>query len=420
MEKQIKMDRISNLPWDVLDTILVHLPLRDAARTSTLSTKWRYKWTCLSQFVFDDKCFCRPVSDTEARWGEIMKIIHQVQSNHTGPIEKFKLAAFCCPNYSDLDQWINFLTEKGIKELIIKEFIFIKRFKLPSCLFSCPQLSFLELYGCMFKLPSPFKGFNCLKSIELTQVSIIGDTLESLIRSCPVLERLTLLNIDHLASLKIQSQTLKYLKVGSEFEDICLRSIPLLVIVDIHMIPQQGRVIPWQNEGGKPCNLVRVIGSLYGIKKLTLSGHFLEYLANDNVPQKLPNMLNRLTSLELMEVRFTSLKDIMATFAILRSSPNLKDFLFTAVHSIEVPRCVVEFVKSQCLYDFYFNKLKEVKIRGICGTRAEWEFISVILCHSIVLETMTIVRYGGERFPESQLQQLERASNHVRITSLTL
>lgn len=61
-----------------------------------------------------------------------------------------------------------------------------------------------------------------------------------------------------------------------------------------------------------------------------------------------------------------------------------------------------------------------MKIRGIWGTRTEWEFIKFILAHSPALEAMTIVKYGGERIPDSLFMQVDRASDHVKVTSLTL
>ncbi|KAG5227099.1 F-box/FBD/LRR-repeat protein [Salix suchowensis] len=416
MEKQIKIDRISNLPWDVLDTILVRLPLRDAARTSILSSKWRYKWTNLSQFILDDKCIHNFISDKASRWIEIRKIIDQVQSNHNGPIEKFKLAAYCCPNYSDLDQWIRFLIEKGIKELIIQEFSVIKHFKLPDSVFCGPKLSHLELYGCILRLPSSFKGFDCLKILQLSHVLIISDALEHLIRNCPVLEKLTLLNLQNLAYIRIYNPNLKYVKIDSAFEDICLEHSLLLASVDIRMLPTTLQ----HPDQGKVCTLIRVFGSLRGINRLSLSNQFLEFLANKDVPEKLPTPFNSLLALELKEIRFASLKGIAASISILRSSPNLKDLLVTVNPCDEISKPVMDLVTAQLQSDFYFDQLKVVKIRGIIGTRIEWEFLRLILAHSPVLESMTIVKFRGERISESFLQEVERASNHVKFISLAL
>ena len=80
----------------------------------------------------------------------------------------------------------------------------------------------------------------------------------------------------------------------------------------------------------------------------------------------------------------------------------------------------MDLVTAQLLSDFYFDQLKVVKIRGIIGTRIEWEFLRLILAHSPVLESMTIVKFRGERLSELFLQEVERASNHVKFISLAL
>uniref|UniRef100_A0A7N1A954 F-box domain-containing protein n=1 Tax=Kalanchoe fedtschenkoi TaxID=63787 RepID=A0A7N1A954_KALFE len=44
---QAFIDRISDLPSNLLDCILIRMPIRDAVRTSLLSRKWRHRWTHL-------------------------------------------------------------------------------------------------------------------------------------------------------------------------------------------------------------------------------------------------------------------------------------------------------------------------------------------------------------------------------------
>ncbi|KAI4328661.1 hypothetical protein L6164_020997 [Bauhinia variegata] len=48
-------DIISNLPEDILSHILSFLPTKDAVRTSVLSTKWIYKWTCITNLDVDNR-----------------------------------------------------------------------------------------------------------------------------------------------------------------------------------------------------------------------------------------------------------------------------------------------------------------------------------------------------------------------------
>ncbi|XXG79109.1 hypothetical protein AAC387_Pa09g0254 [Persea americana] len=47
---------ISNLPEDVMSSILALVPIRDAVRTSILSKEWRYKWVTIPDVVFNGKC----------------------------------------------------------------------------------------------------------------------------------------------------------------------------------------------------------------------------------------------------------------------------------------------------------------------------------------------------------------------------
>lgn len=264
-------DRISYLPWDVLDNILVRLDLKEVVRTSILSSNWRHKWTGISQFVLHDKCIPKRISDKVARWGSIMEIIHQVQLCHDGAIEKFKLAAYCRPDHSDLDQWIRFLTGKGLKELILQEFDSVKRFNLPFCLFSSPLLNRLELFGCRFKPPSAVIEFRSLTTLQLNRVCISDRMLECLVSNSPVLERLILLDIDHQIVLRIRNPNLKYLRVDSNFDDICLEHSPLLATVDIGL--RVGVTPQFFDSGGG--QLVRIIGRLHALRKLTLSSAFL-------------------------------------------------------------------------------------------------------------------------------------------------
>ncbi|CAK9185951.1 unnamed protein product [Ilex paraguariensis] len=56
------LDRLSDMPWDILDNILGCLPIKDAVRTSVLSRKWRYTWVYLSNIVFYDRCKGFPVA----------------------------------------------------------------------------------------------------------------------------------------------------------------------------------------------------------------------------------------------------------------------------------------------------------------------------------------------------------------------
>ncbi|XP_048435009.1 F-box/FBD/LRR-repeat protein At1g13570 isoform X2 [Pyrus x bretschneideri] len=367
MASVTKEDRISSLPWDVLDGILVRLPLKEVVRTSILSSRWRRKWTGISQFVIDDKCIPSRISDKVARWESIMEILRQVQLHHTGPIEKFKLAAYCRPDHSDLDQWIHFLADKGLKEFILQEFDTIKRFNLPFCLFSCPLLNRLELFGCRIKPSSEAIGFKSLANLHLNEVCVTGGTLEC----------------------------------------------PSLACVDIGL---RARVVPrlFGSEGGK---LIRVIGCLHAIKKLSLSSAILVFLGNNGVPDKLPALLPHLSVLELKDVQLDSLTEVLVCVCIFRSAPNLEELHLSVASTTVYYRPAADFLITK-LSNHYFEQLKVANIRAVQNVQTETILIQLLLAHSPVLKRMTIVHYGGRIFPTEVLEQSVPASKDVEFFNL--
>lgn len=256
-------DLISDLPQSIIESILIQLPIRDAVRTSILSSKWRYKWASITQLVFDENCVlsCHDRGDAE---NSIVKFVTRLLFLHQGPIHKFQITNWYLQSCPELDQWILFLSRNDIKELVLElgegEF-----FRLPSCLYNCKKLTRLELFRCELDPPLTFKGFMCLKSLSLHQVLISPDAIESLISSCPLLETLSLSYFDSLV-LCISAPNLKYLYLEGEFKDICLEDTPLLV--EITVVLYMTDDIAEHFEQSSSCNFVKFLGGVPNLEKL--------------------------------------------------------------------------------------------------------------------------------------------------------
>ncbi|XP_077215644.1 F-box/FBD/LRR-repeat protein At1g13570-like [Tasmannia lanceolata] len=149
------LDLISNLPQDAIDTILMHLPIKDAARTSILSRKWRYKWVTIPQIVFNQVSPNFKCSKTTQR--KRVKIVDQVLLLHKGPIHMFT-CFYYLPACPDINRWISFLSRQGIKELIL-EFSNSNSYRLPS-------LHLEPSETCNFT-----KVLNCLRNVENLKVN---------------------------------------------------------------------------------------------------------------------------------------------------------------------------------------------------------------------------------------------------------
>ncbi|XP_060672801.1 F-box/FBD/LRR-repeat protein At1g13570 [Ziziphus jujuba] len=347
---------ITNLPWNLLNTILLQLPLKEVVKTSILSKNWRYNWTGLSEFVIDDKCLSSCAMDKVARGKVVMKIIQLVQSKHAGPIEKFKLAAYC--------------------NQIIQYFDTIRLFKLPSSLLCCSHLTRLELFACDIKLSNEFKGLERLAILHLTQVHIDSETLRSLIENCCVLERLTLSILDNRAVLRIHNPKLRYLKIDSDFEAINLGNCPSLATVDIRL------------------------------------RRHVDFFLSDGIPAQFPSGFKHLYHLLVIDLKEVKLDGIVELFIIIcilaYDSPNVAS------------AGIVTFLWTEHWKNLMFEHLRAVKITGISTFEsAAWEFIKFLLFRSPALETITLIRYRDERVPQALFEQLPRASQYVKVTSFT-
>ncbi|KAJ0837869.1 putative F-box domain, leucine-rich repeat domain superfamily, F-box-like domain superfamily [Helianthus annuus] len=159
-------DVISSMPDKVITNILDRLPLQDAVRTDVLSKNWRFKWTMLSQLVFDDNFF-EYLSKTEGKDNHL-RIISRFLLHLKGAITKFVLYIEKMRKFDDddINHWILFLSKNGIEDLTFK-LLDKTPFKLSTHLFSCLQLKHLKIYNCIFNPPPGFHGFPNLLSLEL-------------------------------------------------------------------------------------------------------------------------------------------------------------------------------------------------------------------------------------------------------------
>ncbi|XP_071708767.1 F-box/FBD/LRR-repeat protein At1g13570-like [Rutidosis leptorrhynchoides] len=118
------LDRISNLPQNIIPHILTFLPIRDALRTSIFSRHWRYKWTNIPKLFIDQDLIIREKKVTFlSEKIKLTNIIFHILLQHTGPIREFT--------------WLNYL------EMHFEVDQSLKRF-----LSKCPLLEELHLVKC--------------------------------------------------------------------------------------------------------------------------------------------------------------------------------------------------------------------------------------------------------------------------------
>ncbi|XP_061340751.1 F-box/FBD/LRR-repeat protein At1g13570 [Gastrolobium bilobum] len=412
-------DLISDLPQSIIESILNQLPIRDAVKTSILSRKWRYKWASITQLVFDEKCvpLC---NDRDVVEKSIVKFITRLLFLHQGPIHKFHIKNLDLQSCPEIDQWILFLSRNDLKELVLElgegEF-----FRIPSCFFSCKKLTRMELSRCELDPPLNFKGFGCLKSLNLHQVLIFPDALESLISSSPLLESLSLSYFDSLA-LKIRAPNLKYLYLEGEFKDIYLGDSPLLVEISVSMyMPDDIAELFEHFEQSSNCNFVKFLGGVPNLESLVGRIYFTKYLSIGNDPWHLPIMYNNLKTVELYEVNFEDMKEILVVLRLITSSPNLKELHISASSNTTTATDTpdFDFWEKECPSDPTLSHLKVVKLTEMTGVPPELAFVKFLLGCSPVLETLSFSPCIFD--PEIELKMLlelvkfRRASTRAEI-----
>ncbi|RAL37546.1 hypothetical protein DM860_000240 [Cuscuta australis] len=386
MDMDLERDLISDLPQSIIETILVKLPIRDAVMTSTLSSKWRYKWSTITQLVFDDNCVPNTCCDKSIVESNLIHFIAGFLFLHDGPIHKFALSSSCLSSTPDIDQWLLFLSRKDIKELNI-ELGEGEWFRAPSYLFSCQKLTRLELLRCELEPPLSFKGFSCLKHLNLQQVIISPRAIENLISSCSLLEDLMLSYFDSF-ELTIRAPKLKYLNLEGEFKEIFLENTPNLVTISVSMYMTEDKTEHFEQSSG--CNFEKFLGNVPHIEQLAGHIYFTKYLSIGNDKESNPMVYLHLKVLELYQVSFEDLNEILVVLRLIISSPNLEE-LHISGSAYTPSDCEDDDVWEKGLpVGCTFNKLKLVKITDFSAVLHEMAFIKFMLAHSPVLETMTV------------------------------
>ncbi|XP_060215723.1 F-box/FBD/LRR-repeat protein At1g13570-like [Lycium barbarum] len=228
------LDILSNLQGDVIDEILIRLPLEDAVRTSILSKKWRYDWCRLPELALNQQAL-KASRNTIPLALTFTNIVNHILTLHSGPITKFtlNLDPYLIPRPT-FDNLIYFLSKNDIQHLVLRFPWGINPYKLPSSFFTCLQLRHLTLQSCLIELlPPAFRGFDKLRSLELHCVAISSKLLESLISSCSFLQHLLLQISETSNVVEIKAPKLKSFDFKGNIRFIWLKHIPLLEKVSL-------------------------------------------------------------------------------------------------------------------------------------------------------------------------------------------
>lgn len=208
-----RVDRISQLPREILGAILSRLTLEEAGRTSVLSRNWRHLWALLTT-----KLNFGAWKSRDERSSLRINICSPWYARRVNRVLKLHLGAFVLDEfiirfypeeesraayYGDLDSWVNFAFQKGVKRLeldLASDRSCFRWYAFPSVEKLCSRTS---------KTHPQLFGFCHLITLCLKCVNITGEVVEHFLGNCPLLEQLQVISSDHLTNLKVAGPSLK-------------------------------------------------------------------------------------------------------------------------------------------------------------------------------------------------------------------
>lgn len=245
------------LPDEILVSVLSLLPLKEAQATCVLSKRWHCVWASLMALNFDTnkRLSCLKGLKPKARDLELIHRyvgwVNSVVEQHKGPrIDQFRVSYFLNEKFSSsIDKWIEFALRKGVQmlELNLLEYAYYCTIR-PGYAFPHKLLGLnVEESSSSRKEESARKhlcpdspshqpcvcvGFKSLRVLTLECVDISGEVLEYFLRSCPVMERVSVYGSSKLVNLRVVSPSfaLKYLVIQR------CSNVESIEIVDAHIV----------------------------------------------------------------------------------------------------------------------------------------------------------------------------------------
>ncbi|KAK1667312.1 hypothetical protein QYE76_055471 [Lolium multiflorum] len=399
-------DRLGELPDAILLAILSRLPLRDAARSTTLSSRWR---RLFDQSLLDFNA-CQPFPPEGGRgcvW--LVRAIDAIlASGRAIPVRSFRFLMYgrgFTDHVPSVTAWFRVLATRGVREVDVNMFHMAWRLTLPPSLLQLASLETLSV--CFCDLPNDAASqlqLPLLRRLHLSKVKSSQETLQAMLSHCPSLECAKLVNITGVDKICLRSKSLLRLYGG-------FGSLTELVVEDA---PNLEELVG-----------IRLLNSGAAVKivfapKLQVLG----YLAKNVRPLVLHD-----TVFDGGIVQFRTLMCSVKTLAIQVSFSDKGHTIFVAQLLKCFPcletLCVEPENRSvshlvafeawdtttsiQCIE----HSVTKVVFENFGGHDCQWRFLHFLLGMARALKTIELYRLKGEDCDTTQVQLLFRSINRV-------
>ncbi|KAF2536336.1 hypothetical protein F2Q70_00004581 [Brassica cretica] len=427
------MDKISQLPDDLLIKILSLVPTKEAVAMRVLSKRWMSLWTLVPRLIFGDypeEDDDREDEDAKASENDhcCSQFVYGTLLLHKAPVlERFHLNRVSGCSASEIDLWIRIAVDRFVRDLKIRFFPKYGIIRLPSTLFRCATLETLELRKVVISEVPSRVSFQSLKTFRLLFVKYADkESFVRLISDCPVLEDLVVetchddnvvtftINVPSLEKFSIRN-TLQDLETENDVFVVHYHSLKQLTIVDyfgeLKLFGNNTPQLVEANLLSVSCH-AKVLESFSRLKGISLC-------LPEEVQYPTGIVLSQLVFLKICSCESNWMNMLMS---VLQHSPKLKVLKLALNHSVTEDRKVF-WTQPSCVPQCLLYHLETFKWRDYDGTdEVEKEMAIYILKNASRLVTATI--YYPDLFEwERKLQmfkELEVVSRGSRSCKLTM
>ncbi|CAH9069932.1 unnamed protein product [Cuscuta epithymum] len=378
------VDRISELPDDILISIISRLTLREAIATSILSARWRHLYHHTARLDFPS--FSDTLPFHQVLHVDYIKMVDRTLDSYKGnQVKEFKVH-MCSFEGANIEKWLDFVLSRGVETI---------RLHIDHVLFNSPQLTIL------FGLKRT-TSLNCgLKEISLTNVQVNDGEVQLLLAKFPLLETLSITGSDMFRNLLIVGRSgmkLKHIDISYavRMKSIEIRGMTNLVrltyvtckpaILRLSDVPKLTDVTTALCQH---CTLSKIF---HEVPSCVLSQLLQLHIFLD--PRTIPYLASNCEYVNVKHLTLAYRSDYssISLYGIVETCPSLEELEIKMLRS-----CPLKVIKCTCgegLYNFppskKFSNLKKLKLTGYIGCPCELEYVLYIIKNAAALKQVIV------------------------------
>ncbi|XP_051217801.1 FBD-associated F-box protein At5g60610-like [Lolium perenne] len=387
-------DRIGHLPDPILRDVISRLPVKDAARTAVLASRWRSLWRS-APLVLDDIHLLTGIATGPAgrpRIGDetpgLADAVSRVLATHPGPFRSVHLTCSAMEAHrGEVARWLDALAAKAVQELAFINRPWPLDIRLPATLFRCASLTRLHLG--VWKFPDTAAvprsaAFPNLRELGLFFINMDERDLAFLLDRCPVLETLTMI-LQIGVSLRLVSRTVRCLQLCmTKVDDVAVVDAPRL---DRFLLFMSGMSKTSRIKIGRAPNL-RVLGYLEPREHVLEIGNTVISAGTKESPSTVVPSVKILG----LEVKFAVRNEVKKVPSFLRCFPNLETLHVKSATADEATgKASLKLWKEGGPITCVLRHMKKLVFHEFQGLINEIVFLKFIAENARFLEKMVIV-----------------------------